>query len=269
MANANRATCPRCGAPILSDGPAGPCPRCLVSDTKDGKTEILPVNPSSTGMPNARLTPISAIAAIGTMLLGACGSGVGGHSSQPTLRPFSSVASTCTTNGSWRTHRRVPRGDSDQARRGSELARLIERALADTDSQANPGDHGRCRSRMNPIRTLANFYGSIVYAIGPERWIPRLTQRVLCWVRTKEKKVALTFDDGPNPEYTPLLLTKLAEYRVSATFFLIGRNLKDTRISAVASSRKDTRSAITHITIESCPCYPRLVSGMSWRPPTS
>ena len=31
---------------------------------------------------------------------------------------------------------------------------------------------------------------------------------------------------GPNPEYTPPLLTKLAEYRVSATFFLIGRNLK-------------------------------------------
>ena len=79
---------------------------------------------------------------------------------------------------------------------------------------------------MNPIRTLANIYGSIAYAIGPERWIPRLTQRVLCSVRTKEKKVALTFIDGPNPEYTPLLLTKLAECRVSATFFLIGRNLK-------------------------------------------
>lgn len=79
---------------------------------------------------------------------------------------------------------------------------------------------------MYPIRRLANLYGSIAYAIGPERWIPRLTQRVLCSVRTKEKKVALTFDDGPNPEYTPLLLTKLAEYRVSATFFLIGRNLK-------------------------------------------
>jgi peptidoglycan/xylan/chitin deacetylase (PgdA/CDA1 family) len=49
---------------------------------------------------------------------------------------------------------------------------------------------------------------------------------VLCSVRTREKTIALTFDDGPNPEYTPLLLTKLAEYRVSATFFLIGRNLK-------------------------------------------
>ena len=41
---------------------------------------------------------------------------------------------------------------------------------------------------MNPIRTLPNIYGSIAYAIGPERWIPRLTPRVLCSVRTKEKK---------------------------------------------------------------------------------
>ena len=79
---------------------------------------------------------------------------------------------------------------------------------------------------MNPIRTLAKFYGCIAYAIAPERWIPLLTQRVLCSVSTQEKKIALTFDDGPNPEYTPLLLTKLAEYSVPATFFLLGRNLK-------------------------------------------
>jgi peptidoglycan-N-acetylglucosamine deacetylase len=79
---------------------------------------------------------------------------------------------------------------------------------------------------MNPIRTLAKLYGCIAYAIAPERWIPLLTQRVLCSVSTREKKIALTFDDGPNPDYTPLLLTKLAEYRVPATFFLLGRNLK-------------------------------------------
>jgi peptidoglycan/xylan/chitin deacetylase (PgdA/CDA1 family) len=79
---------------------------------------------------------------------------------------------------------------------------------------------------MNPIRTLASFCGGIAYAIGPERWIPLLTRRVICSVRTKERKIVLTFEDGPNPEYTPLLLAKLAEYRVSATFFLIGCNVK-------------------------------------------
>jgi peptidoglycan-N-acetylglucosamine deacetylase len=49
---------------------------------------------------------------------------------------------------------------------------------------------------------------------------------VLCSVRTEEKTVALTFDDGPNPDWTPPLLTKLAEYRVPATFFVLGRNLE-------------------------------------------
>lgn len=38
--------------------------------------------------------------------------------------------------------------------------------------------------------------------------------------------VALTFDDGPNPEVTPLLLDLLAQYGAHATFFVIGENLK-------------------------------------------
>jgi len=35
--------------------------------------------------------------------------------------------------------------------------------------------------------------------------------------------IALTFDDGPNPAFTPRLLDLLERYRVSATFFLVGR----------------------------------------------
>jgi peptidoglycan/xylan/chitin deacetylase (PgdA/CDA1 family) len=37
------------------------------------------------------------------------------------------------------------------------------------------------------------------------------------------KKVALTFDDGPNPACTPALLDILAKNNVRATFFMIGR----------------------------------------------
>ena len=37
-----------------------------------------------------------------------------------------------------------------------------------------------------------------------------------------EKKVALTFDDGPNPDYTEMLLAGLKERKVKATFFLLG-----------------------------------------------
>lgn len=39
-----------------------------------------------------------------------------------------------------------------------------------------------------------------------------------------KKKIALTFDDGPHPEYTPKLLDGLKERNVSAAFFLTGEN---------------------------------------------
>ncbi len=36
--------------------------------------------------------------------------------------------------------------------------------------------------------------------------------------------VALTFDDGPNPEFTPKVLALLKKYNSKATFFLVGKN---------------------------------------------
>lgn len=41
-------------------------------------------------------------------------------------------------------------------------------------------------------------------------------------------EIALTFDDGPNREYTPLLLDGLKERGVKATFFVIGANVEKT-----------------------------------------
>ena len=43
-------------------------------------------------------------------------------------------------------------------------------------------------------------------------------------VKTSQKVVALTFDDGPYPPCTDQVLDILREYKVPATFFLIGRN---------------------------------------------
>ena len=37
------------------------------------------------------------------------------------------------------------------------------------------------------------------------------------------KKLALTFDDGPNPAITPKLLELLAKHKARATFFLVGK----------------------------------------------
>lgn len=40
------------------------------------------------------------------------------------------------------------------------------------------------------------------------------------------KNIALTFDDGPHPVYTPEILDILSEYGVRATFFTIGENVE-------------------------------------------
>ncbi|MDQ3243857.1 MAG: polysaccharide deacetylase family protein [Gemmatimonadota bacterium] len=47
---------------------------------------------------------------------------------------------------------------------------------------------------------------------------------VLGHLPTREKQIALTFDDGPNPEATPRILDTLREYGVLATFFVLGRH---------------------------------------------
>jgi peptidoglycan-N-acetylglucosamine deacetylase len=39
----------------------------------------------------------------------------------------------------------------------------------------------------------------------------------------RPNELALTFDDGPNPAWTPRLLDLLARHRVKATFFLLGQ----------------------------------------------
>src|SRR5579871_3899213 len=45
-------------------------------------------------------------------------------------------------------------------------------------------------------------------------------------VNTIEKKLYLTFDDGPVPEITPFVLDELRKYKAKATFFCIGKNIK-------------------------------------------
>jgi peptidoglycan/xylan/chitin deacetylase (PgdA/CDA1 family) len=43
-------------------------------------------------------------------------------------------------------------------------------------------------------------------------------------VRGDGKRVALTFDDGPNPDATPFILDALRDRGVKATFFILGRH---------------------------------------------
>lgn len=52
--------------------------------------------------------------------------------------------------------------------------------------------------------------------------IERVTPKIVYRVRTERRLVALSFDDGPHPEFTPQVLEILSRYDAKATFFLIG-----------------------------------------------
>jgi peptidoglycan/xylan/chitin deacetylase (PgdA/CDA1 family) len=54
----------------------------------------------------------------------------------------------------------------------------------------------------------------------------RLFPAALWKVRTREKILYLTFDDGPIAEVTPLVLDELKKYKAKATFFCIGKNIE-------------------------------------------
>lgn len=48
--------------------------------------------------------------------------------------------------------------------------------------------------------------------------------RPIARLATRDRAVALTFDDGPNPDATPLILDALRDRGVKATFFILGRH---------------------------------------------
>lgn len=50
--------------------------------------------------------------------------------------------------------------------------------------------------------------------------------KAICRIKTVEKIVALTFDDGPMPQQTEKVLTILNKYDAKATFFCIGNRIK-------------------------------------------
>ena len=61
-----------------------------------------------------------------------------------------------------------------------------------------------------------------VEAITRDRDYYEKTNHVIWDVKTDEKLIAITFDDGPHPVYTPQILEILAKYKAKATFFVTG-----------------------------------------------
>ena len=70
------------------------------------------------------------------------------------------------------------------------------------------------------IYVLILFYGS--YFIHSNFYLP-----IICNGITDKNEIALTFDDGPNKKNTLLILDVLKQNNLSATFFCIGKKIKE------------------------------------------
>ncbi len=73
---------------------------------------------------------------------------------------------------------------------------------------------------------------------------------------TRPRLVALTFDDGPYPVVTPLLLQTLHDLRVPATFFLIGRDAEqfpDLARAIAADGHELADHTLTHPDLDRLP----------------
>lgn len=72
---------------------------------------------------------------------------------------------------------------------------------------------------------LSFIFGLIVcYRKEITAGILQVSEEIIALPQEETKKIALTFDDGPHPLYTPKLLEGLKERQVTATFFVTGEN---------------------------------------------
>jgi peptidoglycan/xylan/chitin deacetylase (PgdA/CDA1 family) len=67
---------------------------------------------------------------------------------------------------------------------------------------------------------------SMWYWIKTNRLIKRMLSNYIWDIPTVEKKIYLTFDDGPTPEITAWVLNQLQAFDAKATFFCIGDNIR-------------------------------------------
>ncbi len=58
----------------------------------------------------------------------------------------------------------------------------------------------------------------------PPKIVCKLFRRTI-WESAVDK-ILLTFDDGPTPEVTPIILNKLKEHSIKAIFFCVGENIE-------------------------------------------
>lgn len=72
---------------------------------------------------------------------------------------------------------------------------------------------------------LVALLGAACYTALPTVYIRSFSKRII--KNTAQKGILLTFDDGPNPEYTPRLLDLLKAHKISAVFFVVAEKASE------------------------------------------
>ena len=67
----------------------------------------------------------------------------------------------------------------------------------------------------------------MLYFVKTPWWLKKLYPRCVWDIPVKEKILYLTFDDGPHLQATSFVLDELKKYDARATFFCIGKNVKE------------------------------------------
>lgn len=75
---------------------------------------------------------------------------------------------------------------------------------------------------FSSILFLGFSWGAYNYAAHPNMQNWKDQNLVITDVKTNQKVVSLTFDDGPDPKNTPAVLDVLKKHHTPATFFLVG-----------------------------------------------
>lgn len=65
--------------------------------------------------------------------------------------------------------------------------------------------------------------------IQPKKWMKKFFSKAVWEIKTSEKNIYLTFDDGPIPGLTEWILDELKKFDAKATFFCVGENIEKNR----------------------------------------
>jgi peptidoglycan/xylan/chitin deacetylase (PgdA/CDA1 family) len=102
------------------------------------------------------------------------------------------------------------------------------------------GEAADVRDRKLPI-----FGGPAAATVANARRHPGHGSIEISWaVETDQKLIALTFDDGPSPQWTDQVLDTLAARGVPATFFMVGRRVR--KYPDVIRGRMDVHEVGNH-----------------------